>query len=102
MYAILIATIAGIFIALLFLNIYFRFKVLHHYRILQKNKIEFPAYYIMQEQKMEEDVLKHFPGFEDNIRAFCKHIRFSVKVASAILFFITLLGAIIYYYDKGY
>lgn len=100
MYPVLIWIIAGIFIALLFANIYFRFRVLKHYRILRKNKVEFPAYYIMKEERMEKEVLHHYPGFEENIRAFCKHIRISVKIASAILFFITLLGAIIMYFDK--
>lgn len=100
MYAILIAIIAGIFLALLFINIFFRMKVLKHYRILQKNDVEFPAYYILKPKALEKDVIPHYPKFADDIRSFCTNIRRSVRIASAILFFITLLGAIIMYFDK--
>ncbi len=99
MYAIFIAIIAGIFVALLFVNIYFRMKVLKHYRVLRKNKVEFPAYYIFKEKDMERDVLHHYPAYEENIRAFCRHIRHSVKVAGAIIFFIAFLVGIIFYYS---
>ncbi len=99
MYAILITIIAGIFVALLFVNIYFRMKVLKHYRVLRKNKVEFPAYYILKEAEMERDVLHHYPGFEENIRTFCNHIRHSIKIAMAIVVFISILGGIIVYYN---
>ncbi len=99
MYSILIGLIIGIFVALLFVNIYFRVKVLKYYRILTKNKIEFPAKYILNKQKLEEEVLPKYPRFKNEINAFCQGIRFSVKVASILLFFITLLAAIMYYFE---
>jgi len=100
MYSVLIGLIIGFFTALLFLNIYFRFKVLKYYKILRNNKVEFPTKYILNSASLKKDVLPRYPKYASEIQAFCNHIQFSVKVASALLFLITLLAAIIFYYEK--
>lgn len=100
MYTLLFSIIVAIFLALLFLNIYFRVKVLKYYKILSKNKVEFPAKYILNKKKLEEEVLPVYPKWKDEISAFCGHIRYSVKIASILMTVITILGGILMYYDK--
>ncbi len=87
--------VIGLFLALLFLNIYFRVKVFKHYKYLVENKIEFKAKHILDKDKMESEVLPYYPEHAHEINAFAKHIRNSVMLAAGILLVISLLGVII-------
>lgn len=87
--------IIGFFLALLFLNIYFRVKVMKHYKYLVQNRIEFNAKHILDKHKMETEVLVKYPEHASEIDAFATNIRNSVKIAAAILVLISLLGLII-------
>jgi hypothetical protein len=95
MYNILMIFIIGFFLALLFLNIYFRVKVMKHYKYLVQNRIEFNAKHILDKDKMETEVLVKYPEHASEIDAFATNIRNSVKIAAAILVLISLLGLII-------
>jgi hypothetical protein len=95
MYVMLYSLIIGFFAALLFLNIYFRVKVLKHYKYLIQNKVEFPAKYILDKDKMETEVLPKYPDHAFHINAFSSNIRKSVILAAGLLLLIGLLGAVI-------
>ena len=53
--AILKPLIIALFVALLFLNIYFRIKVLKAHKILIKNRVEFETAHFFSKKKMEEE-----------------------------------------------
>lgn len=90
--------IIAIFIALLFLNIFFRVKVLKYYKILVQNRVQFDAKWIFDKKKMETEVLAKNPTFATEINAFASNIRKSVKIASILVVLITIFGCILMYY----
>ncbi len=95
MYNKLMFFIIGFFLALLFLNVYFRVKVLKHYKYLVQNRVEFSAKHILDKKKMETEVLPKYPQHAAEINAFAGNIRNSVMIAAGILLLISLLGLII-------
>lgn len=98
MYVLLISIVIGLFIAMLFLNIYFRVKVLKTYKILVKNRVEFGAKHIFNDEKMAREIFPHYPNQVENIKIFTRHIRYSIKMATVLTTLITLFGAILMYY----
>ena len=98
MYLLLISIVIGLFIAMLFLNIYFRVKVFKVYKILVQNKVEFGASHIFNDEKMAREIFPRYPQQIDNIKTFTRHIRYSIKMATVLTTLITLFGAILMYY----
>lgn len=91
--------VVAVFLALLFVNLYFRIKVLKSYKILVQNRVDFEAKWILNEKRMESEVIPNHPAeMANEIRTFSKHIRFSMKIASILITLITILGAILMYY----
>lgn len=85
----------GLFVALLFLNFYFRSKILKIYKVLIKNRVEFEAIHILNKTKMEAEVLPRYPKLREEIIAFCNHIRKSVLIAIILVLAIVLVGFIL-------
>jgi len=52
----------------------------------------------MKPDKMEAEIIPRYPSYAGNIRAFSRHLRLSLRIASILLMLITLLAAVIYYY----
>ena len=100
MYFLLISLVIGLFIAMLFLNIYFRMKVFKAYKVLVQNKVEFEAAHIFNEEKMAKEIFPRYPRQVDNIKIFVNHIRYSIKMATVLTTLITLFGAILMYYRE--
>ena len=98
MAGILMFFVVAVFLGLLFVNLYFRYKVLKSYRILVQNRVEFEAKWILNEKKMETEVIPKNPAMANEIREFARHIRYSLKIASILITLITILGAILMYY----
>ncbi|MBN8677032.1 MAG: hypothetical protein J0M29_02340 [Chitinophagales bacterium] len=98
MYTLLIAIVIGLFLAMLFVNLYFRAKVLKVYGVLVRNKVEFGAAHIFNRQKLEEEILPKYPQFRNEIETFVTHMRYSIRMASVLLLLITAFGAILMYY----
>lgn len=98
MFGIIVAIIIGLFVAMLFLNVYFRVKVFKAYKVLVQNRIEFETKHLLNPKKMEEEVLPKYPKFREEIKTFSDHIRYSLKIASWLIVLITLFGAILMYY----
>ncbi|MBK8700070.1 MAG: hypothetical protein IPN29_11290 [Saprospiraceae bacterium] len=86
----LIFFLIGVFVCLLLLNVYFRLTVLKHYRYLTRHHVEFNARYLLDRDKMEKEVLPHYPRHRKEIEAFAKNIRRSVTLAAIL---ILLIGA---------
>ena len=98
MYYLLISLVIGLFIAMLFLNIYFRMKVFKAYKVLVQNKVEFGAAHIFNDQKMATEIFPQYPSQKENIKIFVNHIRYSIKMATVLTTLITLFGAILMWY----
>lgn len=98
MYIVLIAIVWGLFGAVLFLNIYFRVKVFKVYKKLVQGRVEFGAAHIFSAQKMEAEILPRYPNYRTEILTFVRHLRYSIRLASALITLITIFGAILMYY----
>jgi len=83
MYLLLISIVIGLFIAMLFLNIYF---------------VEFGASHIFNDEKMATEIYPRYPDQVDNIKTFVNHIRYSIKMATVLTTLISAFGAILMYY----
>lgn len=98
MFELLIFLIIGLFVGMLFLNVYFRVKVLKAYKILVQNQIEFKPIHVFNSKKMEEEVLPLYPQFQSEILTFTNHIRYSIRMATVLMVLITLFGAVLMYF----
>jgi hypothetical protein len=98
MYILLISVIIGLFIAMLFVNVYFRAKVLKTYGVLTRNRVEFGAAHIFNRKKLEEEILPRYPKFREEILAFVHHIHYSIRMASVLIALITAFGAVLMWY----
>jgi hypothetical protein len=92
---ILLYLIIGIFISLLFLNLYFRIKVFGLYKILVRERIEFGARHFFNQERMEHEVLRRYPGFRNEIIQFTSQIKFSIFIAVLLVMLITIAGSIL-------
>jgi len=92
MFSVLFFLIIAGALGLLFLNLFFRAKVLGIYKYLVQNKIEFGVRHFLNDDLMREEVLTRYPEHEEQIRTFVRLIRRSVTIASAIIVFIFGLG----------
>jgi hypothetical protein len=95
---ILLFLITGLFAAMLFLNVYFRAKVMKTYKKLVQNRVQFGAAHIFSKAKMEKEILPEYPEMQDDIRSFVNHIQYSIKMAVVLIVLITLSGAVLMYY----
>lgn len=91
----LIFLVVGIFLALLFLNIYFRVKVLKIYKVLVQNRVEFDSSHIFSNQKMQQEILPKYPQVRTEILAFVSHIKKSIMIAIFLVILITVMGLIL-------
>jgi hypothetical protein len=98
MFVLLISLVIGMFVAMLFLNVYFRVRVLKVYKILVQNEVQFDARHLFNKAKMDADIIPKYPKQKENIELFVRHIRYSIRMATVLIFLITLFGAILMYY----
>ncbi len=98
MIGILLYLVMGLFAAMVFLNFYFRVKVLKTYRKLVDNRVEFGARHLFNEQKMAEEIYPRYPHMREDIATFCRHMRYSIRMATVLIALITLFGAILMYF----
>lgn len=98
MLGLLLSIVVGLFIAMLFVNIYFRVKVMKSYRIMVQNRVDLKTEHFFSQQKLEEDLLPQYPQLEKEIRTFVSHIHYSTRMATVLIALITLFGGILMYY----
>ena len=101
MYTLLMSIVIGLFVGLLFINLYFRAKVMKAYGILVRNKVEFGAAHIFNRKKLEEEILTRYPQITNEIESFIRHMRYSIRMASVLLVLITIFGGILMYFREG-
>ena len=98
MLKILAFLLIGLFVAMLFINVYFRAKVLKTYKRLVQNRVEFGAAHLFNRKKMEAEVLPKYPHMRQDILDFSNHIQYSIRMASVLIALITLFGAVLMYF----
>ena len=101
MQTILIFLIFGLVAAMLFLNLYFRMKVLKVYKKLVQNRVEFTTTQIFDKQKMEQEVYPRYPQHRTDIETFVQHMYYSVKMATVLIALITALGGVLMWFRHG-
>ncbi|MCB0585000.1 MAG: hypothetical protein KDD06_06725 [Phaeodactylibacter sp.] len=100
MFILLISIVIGLFVAMLFLNIYFRVKVLRTYRKLVDNRVEFGAAHLFNREKMEAEIMPQYPHMRREIEDFVNHIQYSIRMATVLIALITLFGGILMYFRE--
>ena len=98
MLSLLITIVIGLFVAMLFVNVYFRAKVLKTYKKLVQNKVEFGAAHLFNKKKMEEEIFPKYPHMKEDIQSFSNHMQYSIRMATVLITLITLFGGILMYY----
>ena len=98
MYVLLFTIIAGLFVAMLFVNLYFRAKVLRADRVLVQTEVDFTAAQILSQRRMEEEVVTSYPQQAEAIRDFGNYLRRSIRMATVLLVLITCFGALLMWY----
>lgn len=98
MQLLLVFLIFGIFAAMLFLNLYFRVRVLKIYKRLIANRVEFKTTQIFNKSKMEKEVYPRFPEHRQDIEDFVRHMQYSITMATVLITLITLLGGVLMYF----
>ena len=98
MYSIFTFVIISLFLTLLFLNIYFRVKVLKVYKKLVQNQVEFNISQVMDRQKLEVEVLSKYPNQSEDILAFARHIRTSVNIGVILVVLISIMALVLHWY----
>lgn len=83
------------FFGILFLNVYFRVKVLKLYKKLVQNRVEFKPIHFVNKERLEEEILPKYPEHKEDILTFISHIRFSVSLASVLITLITAFAAVL-------
>ena len=98
MFVLLISIVIALFLAMLFVNLYFRAKVLRAYRLLVQGRVEFTAGQIMSRKRMEEEIVPAYPAHAQAIRDFGNYLRRSIRMATVLLVLITIFGGILMWY----
>ena len=91
----LVYLVIGLFVALLFLQFYFRVRVLKIYRKLVKNEVQFESSHIFSKKKMEQEILPRYPEHKDDILKFVHEMKFSFQIASLLIVLIMIAGLIL-------
>lgn len=90
--------VIGLFVAMLFVNVYFRAKVLKTYKRLVQNRVQFGAAHIFNRKKMEAEILPKYPNNRQDILDFSNHMQYSIRMASVLIALITAFGAVLMYF----
>jgi hypothetical protein len=87
--------VIALFVTMLFINVYFRVKVIKHFRNITRAGVEFGAKHVFNQTKLESEVIPHYPESADDILAFAKHLRMAMKLATILFVLICLIGWIL-------
>ena len=70
MFVLLVSIVVTLFVAMLFLNVYFRVKVFKSYKVLVQNDIKFNSAHFFNKEKMEKEVIAQHPEHRESIELF--------------------------------
>lgn len=97
MFTILVWLVIGLFVAMLFLQFYFRMKVLKVYRVLVQNRVQFQAGDLFRKERLAI-VKEKYPDRAADIQQFADQLKYSIRMASVLIALITGFGGILMYF----
>jgi len=85
------------FAGMLFVNIYFRVKVLKVYQKMRREnlKMDLKAAHLFDRNRLESEILEVNPEHRNDIEIFVHNIRYSIRMATVLIALITLFGGIL-------
>lgn len=98
MFDVLFFLIISLFVAMLFLNVFFRVKVFKYYKYLVRNRVEFGMNHFFDQPKLEQEVLTRYPEHQYEIQTFISLVRRSITMASILIVLITAFGYLLTQY----
>ena len=79
-----------LFVAVVLVNAYFRFRVIKAYNILQKRGLNFKAKDMLDSNKLENDIIPNNKEYEKQIRDYVRFLKVGFGMTSILL--IIVLG----------
>lgn len=96
--AVLLFFLLGLFAALVFVNVFFRVRVLKYHKVLAQNRIEFGSAQLFNRERLEREVIARHPELRREIEGFANNLRYSIRMATFLVLVITLFGAVLMYF----
>ena len=93
--------IITLFVMMLFVNIYFRVKVLKTLKILRSYNIHFDRQLVSDETRLKTLIMNSPAESRQAIADFVGYIKKSMTMAILLIVLITLFGAVLMYYRKN-
>lgn len=93
--AVLVYLVIGLFVALLFLQVYFRLRVIKVYKRLVQNEVQFDTGHILNKKRMEAEILPKYPEHKEDILKFVGEMRFSLQIATVLILLILIASFIL-------
>ena len=97
-YTVTIFVVIGLFLALLFINFYFRLKVLKIYQRMRRDGVEFDSSHFFNGDKLQNEVLGKYPESSADISRFIYLVKFSITMASILIILIIIAGSLLMFY----
>ncbi len=91
--------VVGLFISMLFLNFYFRFKTMKVYKRLMQGGVQLSFAQLFNREKAEKAGLQH-PRHRQDILALSMHIRRSIGIAVTLIGLMAALGVALAFLNK--
>jgi hypothetical protein len=98
MFNFLFILIIAAFIAMLFVNIFFRVKIFKVYKYLVQNRVQFDSSHFFNRKKLQEEIISKFPQHQKEIESFIGLIHQSVQLASVLIIIIIAFGFLLMRY----
>jgi hypothetical protein len=95
MYEIAYYALVGFVFSLLFVNFFFRVKVLKLYRYLVEHRVEFTASHMLSQSKLETEILPQYPEHKEVILDFVSKVKLSIYIACGLFMLITIIGLLL-------
>ncbi len=91
----LIIAIMACTFALVVLNVVFRYRVLRAYRKLMDEHVTFEGRLLLNQRRLEEEVVPRYPHLRREIMDFHRNLRTSVLLGSALVLLILIFGYVL-------
>lgn len=98
MYITLVSLVIGLVLALLFVNIYFRVRVMKYYKNLVRSKVEFDLSHVLNKKKLESEILPKYPDSLDDIKNFIGHLKVSARIGMILFVLVSFFGWVLMHY----
>ncbi len=92
MFKYLMIVVISIFVVLLVINLFFRIKILRIYHRLVAGEVDFPPSYILNKEKLQNEIVPKYPLYEKEIMGLHKVLKTSLGVAFVVFIISLFIG----------